>query len=106
MTWMRAQSSANVDGGEVHDIVYEMAFLGIWTCLIGCTLVKAFSLTKFLDKGYTRLHEEMLESLIKSPMLFYDSVSIGSIINRFVKDLDEGKIVFNFKNSYGKTWNR
>ena len=99
MTWMRAQSSANVDEGEVHDIVYEMVFLGIWACLNGCTLVKAVALTKYLAKGYERIHEEMLESLIKCPVLFYDTVSIGSIIKRFVKDLDEGKIQFKFRSS-------
>ena len=98
MTWMRAQSLANDPSEHVEeetvydDIFYEMEFILIWLLVVFFGVLKGLSLAKFLLTGAKTLHDEMLDRLIKSPMSFYDSVSVGSIINRFVKDLDEGKL--------------
>ena len=91
MSWMREQTKSFRDSDEIENTPYEIAFLCIWLsiCLLGMT--KAYLMAKFLVKGDSVLHERMLDRLIKSPMLFYDTVSVGSIINRFVIDLDEGK---------------
>ena len=91
MAWMRDQITTAVNNGEMNNSPYEIAFLCLWLliCLVG--IIKAYFMSRFLSKGDTVLHEEMVERLIKSPMLFYDTVSVGSIINRFVIDLDEGK---------------
>ena len=98
MAWMRDQITTAVNNGEMNNAPYEIAFLCLWLliCLVGIT--KAYFMSRFLSKGDTVLHEEMVERLIKSPMLFYDTVSVGSIINRFVIDLDEGK------SSFEKRW--
>ena len=110
MTWMRAQSMAN-DPNEHHedtgydDTVYELAFILIWLFVVFFGVLKGLSLAKFLLNGAKTLHEEMLERLIKSPMAFYDSVSIGNIINRFVKDLDEGKLLCTYQNRRSSSTN-
>ena len=44
-----------------------------------------------LLKGASKLHEEMLRSVMKSPMAFFDSTPAGRVINRFSKDMDESK---------------
>ena len=44
-----------------------------------------------LLKGASNLHEEMLCSVMKSPMAFFDSTPAGRVINRFSKDMDESK---------------
>ena len=103
MIWMRAQASTNDPNGQVEetrydDIVYEVFFIVIWLLVVCFGVLKGFSLAKFLMNGAKTLHDEMLDRLIKSPMSFYDSVSVGSIINRFVKDLDEGKLSITFQN--------
>ena len=92
MAWMRTQIQADYYSEEMENAPFEIAFLCLWLliCLVGVS--KAYFMAKFLAKGDTVLHEEMVERLIKSPMLFYDTVSVGSIINRFVIDLDEGKV--------------
>ena len=97
MTWMRDQITTAVNNGEINNAPYEIAFLCLWLliCLFGIT--KAYFMSGFLSNGDAVLHEEMVERLIKSPMLFYDTVSVGSIINRFVIDLDEGKFCFGMK---------
>ena len=56
---------------------------------------KAYYMAKFVTRGTAALHEEMLIRLIKSPMLFYDTVSVGSIINRFVIDFQSSKVCWN-----------
>ena len=97
MVWMREQSSVNDPNGQVEDtgyddIVYEIIFIVIWLLVVCFGVLKGLSITQFLMNGAKTLHEEMLDRLVESPMSFYDSVSVGSIINRFVKDLDEGKL--------------
>ena len=47
-----------------------------------------------LLKGASNLHEEMLCSVMKSPMAFFDSTPAGRVINRFSKDMDESMRVF------------
>ena len=88
------QIKADFYGEAMTNAPFEVAFLCLWLliCLVGIS--KAYFMAKFLAKGDTVLHEEMVGRLIKSPMLFYDTVSVGSIINRFVIDLDEGNLCF------------
>lgn len=38
--------------------------------------------------GSRKLHNFMLESVLHSPMAFFDQTPIGRIINRFSKDID------------------
>ena len=47
-----------------------------------------------LLKGASNLHEEMLCSVMKSPMAFFDSTPAGRVINRFSKDMDESMRIF------------
>ena len=105
MQWMRAQANAVVNDEEIDNAPYEIGFFSAWIAIIVFGTIKAFYMAKFVTRGTAALHEEMLIRLIKSPMLFYDTVSVGSIINRFVIDLDECKlytiqvfVLLNFKN--------
>ena len=92
MRWMRAQTYAVENSEEVNNLPYEIILFVAWVMLNVKGTAKAFFMAKFVAKGTATLHEEMLQRLIKSPMLFYDSVSVGAIINRFVIDMNEGKI--------------
>ena len=41
--------------------------------------------------GSSRMHDEMLSSVLRSPMAFFDSTPAGRILNRFSKDMDESE---------------
>ena len=75
---------------ETNNAPYEIAFLCLWLLICLVEIAKAYCTSRFLARGVSVLHEEMVERLIKSSMLFYDTVSVGTIINRCVIDLDEG----------------
>lgn len=54
----------------------------------------------------TRLHDSMLHSILRAPMVFFYSNPTGRIINRFAKDLgDIDRNVATFTNMFlGKVW--
>ena len=39
-------------------------------------------------KGSSRMHNKMLQRVMKSPMSFFDTTPLGRIVNRFAKDVD------------------
>ena len=92
MQWMRGQANAIISNEEIDNTPYEIGFFCAWIAINVFGTIKAYYMAKFVTRGTAALHEEMLIRLIKSPMLFYDTVSVGTIINRFVIDLDEGKL--------------
>ena len=92
MQWMRAQANSVINNEEIDNMPYEIGFFCTWIAIVVFGTIKAFYMAKFVTRGTAALHEEMLNRLLKSPMLFYDTISVGSIINRFVIDLDEGKL--------------
>ena len=105
MQWMRAQANSVINNEEIDNVTYEIGFFCTWIAIVVFGTIKAFYMAKFVTRGTAALHEEMLNRLLKSPMLFYDTISVGSIINRFVIDLDECKsytiqvfVLLNFKN--------
>nr|XP_042910729.1 multidrug resistance-associated protein 1 [Parasteatoda tepidariorum] len=51
-------------------------------------IIGSFSLAHGVITAAARLHNKMLNSLIKSPMSFFDSTPMGRITNRFSSDLD------------------
>lgn len=54
-------------------------------------LIKGVMIAHRLLIGSHYLHQSMLERVTKAPMSFFDSTPAGRILNRFSKDMDEGK---------------
>lgn len=54
-------------------------------------LKKNHSMLKVTMTASTNIHDKVLQSVMKSPMSFFDANPSGRILNRFSRDLDEGK---------------
>ena len=80
------------DQVEIYRAIIAVIFLP-FTIILG--MIKGCSVAKYALSCADSMYHDMLDRLIKSPMSFYDTISVGSIINRFVKDLDEGKLKLN-----------
>ncbi|XP_039167225.1 ABC transporter C family member 12 isoform X1 [Eucalyptus grandis] len=70
------------------------------------TLTNAYWLIISSLRAAKRLHDSMLQSLLRAPMIFFHTNPMGRIINRFAKDLgDIDRNVAQFVNMFmGQVW--
>ena len=50
-------------------------------------IVKAYSLVIVTLKSNEKIHEDMVESLVRSPLAYFDTTPSGQVTNRFSSDL-------------------
>ncbi|KAI7871902.1 multi drug resistance-associated protein MRP [Spinellus fusiger] len=86
--WVKYWSGQNQETGANNDIWF---YLSIYA-LIGCSAA-IFSMTQSIllwvlcaIRSARILHSEMLNSVMHSPMSFFDTTPLGRILNRFSKD--------------------
>ncbi|KAF1798871.1 P-loop containing nucleoside triphosphate hydrolase protein [Mucor lusitanicus] len=86
--WLKYWSSKNQDHGANNSVWF---YLGIYA-LIGWSstlfaMVQTLVLWVYCAIRSARvLHAEMLETIVRSPMSFFDTTPLGRILNRFSKD--------------------
>lgn len=70
------------------------------------TLTNSFWLILSSLRAAKRLHDSMLNSILRAPMLFFHTNPTGRMINRFSKDLgDVDRTVAGFINMFmGQVW--
>lgn len=70
------------------------------------TLTNSFWLITSSLRAAKRLHDALLQAILKAPMLFFHTNPTGRIINRFAKDLgDIDRNVASFMNMFlGQVW--
>ena len=77
-------------------------------CLVQVTATLANSFWLIISSLYAakRLHDAMLNSILRSPMVFFQTNPIGRIINRFAKDMgDIDQKIANYVNlCLGRVW--
>ncbi|KAF8985597.1 hypothetical protein BGZ46_003292 [Entomortierella lignicola] len=86
--WLTHWSSDNDTGKTDHGTMY---YIGIYAALgFSYSLLTVFQsivLQVYCGIRSARvLHQEMLKSVLRSPMLFFDTTPMGRILNRFSKD--------------------
>ncbi|RCI02867.1 hypothetical protein CU098_008807, partial [Rhizopus stolonifer] len=86
--WLKNWSSANMEKGT-NDRVW--LYLGIYALIGWSATIFAFLQTMVMwvfcgIRSATYLHSHMLESVVRSPMSFFDTTPLGRILNRFSKD--------------------
>ncbi|KAI3958770.1 hypothetical protein MKX01_023446, partial [Papaver californicum] len=87
-TWLSAwtdQSTTKTHGSGFYNLVY--ALLSFGQVLI--SLLQSYWLIISSLYAAKRLHDAMLHSILRAPMLFFHTNPIGRVINRFAKDLGD-----------------
>ena len=74
-----------------HNSSGKMFYLEVYGSLITAntifTLIRAFSFATFGISATTKMHRDMLKSVMKSALHFFDETPVGVIINRFSSDI-------------------
>ena len=75
----------------LHNILYRGMFLGIYAALgfsqALFVLFASFALALGGIFASKKLHNSMMNSIMRSPMSFFDTTPLGRILNRFSKDV-------------------
>ncbi|KAG8385285.1 hypothetical protein BUALT_Bualt03G0026100 [Buddleja alternifolia] len=94
--WTKQSTSEGYDPG-FYVLIYAILSLG----QVLMTLINSFWLITSSLTASKRLHDSMLCSLFRAPMVFFHTNPIGRVINRFAKDLgDIDHNVANFVNMF------
>ncbi|XP_038877674.1 ABC transporter C family member 2-like isoform X2 [Benincasa hispida] len=87
--------------GPNETLYYNMIYAGLSFGQVLVTLLNSYWLIISSLFAARRLHDLMLTSILKAPMVFFNTNPIGRIINRFSKDLsDIDKNVASFFNMF------
>ncbi|KAJ4703009.1 ABC transporter C family member 2-like [Melia azedarach] len=99
--WTDQSTSKNYNPGY-YIAIYTLLAFGQVTV----TLVNSYWLIVSSLRAAKRLHDSMLDSILRAPMLFFHTNPIGRVINRFSRDIgDIDRNVANFVNSFmGQLW--
>ncbi|XP_075086770.1 ABC transporter C family member 2 isoform X1 [Nicotiana tabacum] len=82
--WTDQSSSTRYSAG-FYNLIYSLLSLG----QVMVTLTNSFWLITSSLYAARRLHDAMLNSILRAPMVFFHTNPLGRIINRFAKDLGD-----------------
>lgn len=90
--WLSVWSSDSDDPNKAHDTNLRTMRLIVYASLGGLQcfsiLSGSFGLSRGAVRASKRLHVNLLEGVMHSPMAFFDTTPIGRVVNRFAKDID------------------
>lgn len=85
-SWM----AANVDNPQVSTLKLILVYLLIGLCSVLCLMVRSICVVIMCMKSSASLFSQLLNSLFRAPMSFYDSTPLGRILSRVnANELDE-----------------
>ncbi|THU71177.1 hypothetical protein C4D60_Mb08t32790 [Musa balbisiana] len=87
-TWLSVwtdQSSPKSHGAGFYNLIYSVLSSG----QVLVTLTSSYWLIMSSLYAAKRLHDAMLHSILRAPMVFFHTNPLGRIINRFAKDLGD-----------------
>ncbi|KAL5577346.1 hypothetical protein UlMin_019045 [Ulmus minor] len=82
--WTDQGTTENYDPGY-YNLIYALLSFG----QVLVTLTNSYWLIRSSLNAARRLHEAMLSSILRAPMVFFQTNPLGRIINRFAKDLGD-----------------
>jgi ABC-type multidrug transport system fused ATPase/permease subunit len=85
--WSAASMEADgmVDDVLYYQVVYAVLALGAMVLL----LLRSWDWASIVVKAASRLHEQLLASILRQPVSFFDRTPTGRILNRFSHDIDQ-----------------
>lgn len=87
-TWLSVwtdQGSTKIHGPGYYNLIYGLLSFG----QVLVTLTNSYWLITSSLRAAKRLHDAMLRSILRAPMVFFHTNPLGRIINRFSKDLGD-----------------
>lgn len=87
-TWLSVwtdESSSKSHGAGFYNLIYALLSFG----QVLVTLTNSFWLITSSLYAAKKLHDAMLKSILRAPMVFFHTNPLGRIINRFAKDLGD-----------------
>lgn len=104
--WAAASTQADI-AGDPLDVQETTWYLGIYAAFgIGgvlCLTGRAVIMAVHRLKASRKLHDELVDSILRAPVSFFDVTPIGRVLNRFAADMD--KIDLELTNSLGQAVN-
>ncbi|XP_073027940.1 ABC transporter C family member 2-like [Primulina eburnea] len=85
LSYWTSQSNSNIHGPAFYNLVYSALSFG----QVVVTLANSFWLIVSSLYAARRLHNAMLNSILRAPMVFFHTNPLGRVINRFAKDLGD-----------------
>ncbi len=85
-TWYLS-SWGTMDDDKQDDTEVWVGFLLLALATYAVSTLRAVAFTQLLTSSAKKLHSNMLDHVIRSPMSFFDSNPSGRIVNRFSKDI-------------------
>lgn len=83
--WTDESSHSNTHGPLFYNAIYSLLSFG----QVLVTLTNSFWLITSSLHAARRLHNAMLNSILRAPMVFFQTNPLGRIINRFAKDIGD-----------------
>lgn len=80
-------TSSSSQGQELNRDLYLGIYSVFVICLLFFTLLRTQLFFKLTIVASRKLHEKMFNALLRAPSYFFDTNSIGRILNRFSKDM-------------------
>ncbi|KAI9074946.1 hypothetical protein K1719_043109 [Acacia pycnantha] len=87
-TWLSHWTDQSASKGY-NPGYYNLIYAALSFCQVLVTLTNSFWLIISSLYAAKRLHDAMLHSILRAPMLFFHTNPLGRIINRFAKDLGD-----------------
>lgn len=86
--WLKHWSSNNSQDGANNNVWVYLSIYALigWSATIFAFLQTMVMWVYCVIRSAKYLHSSMLESVVKSPMSFFDTTPLGRILNRFSKD--------------------
>ncbi|KAB2051303.1 hypothetical protein ES319_A12G046600v1 [Gossypium barbadense] len=99
-TWLRFWTDQSTSS-SYHPGYYIVIYALLGFSQVTVTLTNSFWLITSSLRAARRLHDMMLNSILRAPMLFFQTNPTGRVINRFSRDLgDIDRNVANFMNMF------
>ena len=76
-----------ISANKQNDASYLVTYVGLSTTVLLLAFLRSFAFFYVTLKSSENLHSKMLFSILRAPVLFFDTNPSGRMINRFAKDI-------------------